>query len=632
MGVENNPKLEDYKEEFVGEEEEKPISLPEQEEFFKMPKRFGTLPDVEKAPLNWNSKKGYTHLFPRLRLPFQKIDTISFGNKELEPNRLYWGDNLHIMRLLPSESIDLIYIDPPFFSGRNYNVVFGDQNEVMTFEDIWDGGLPTYLTWLNARLVEMKRLLKADGSIYVHLDWHAVHYVKVEMDKIFGYDNFRNHIIWTYGGKGLTNTKNSFVRSYGSILFYSKSLTPKLNLKSGVVSESVLKRFGKYIDEDDKIRFKTLRESRDKLELEKATHSFMKKYNRSPKDNDIARDYSEGSLLKDVWNDIAIIRENETYGEYLGYPTQKPEALLERIIRTSSNEGDVVADFFCGGGTTPSAAQRLGRHWVASDISRIAVEITKGRILKLLKSETGTQVRLGKVPNMEVWSWGFYDVDRLKESSNEEFKEFVVRAFGGRPIIGEKTISGVKNGLPVLVGSNDPKKPITKGEVLNFAKYVDANYELRKMGIILAWSFSEDAIKARDALANLGSEVEFVKIKALRIGSVDFINEVIENKEEYKKVFRFVFPPQVILHIDKGEAREYIFDFSDSVSLNNGKIINVQADFDFDGNFAPTKGYAFNLEKLMLKYRFDSGGKKKIAFKVEDDQGGEKLLIKELSV
>ena len=97
-------------------------------------------------------------------------------------------------------------------------------------------------------------------------------------------------------------------------------------------------------------------------------------------------------------------------------------------------------------------------------------------------------------------------------------------------------------------------------------------------------------------------------------------------------MFRFVFPPQVILHIDKGEAREYIFDFSDSVSLNNGKIINVQADFDFDGNFAPTKGYAFNLEKLMLKYRFDSGGKKKIAFKVEDDQGGEKLLIKELSV
>ena len=167
---------------------------------------------------------------------------------------------------------------------------------------------------------------------------------------------------------------------------------------------------------------------------------------------------------------------------------------------------------------------------------------------------------------------------------------------------------------------------------MNFAKYVDANYELRKTGIILAWSFSEDAIKARDALANLGSEVEFVKIKALRIGSVEFINEVIENKEEYKKVFRFVFPPQVILHIDKGEAREYIFDFSDSASLNNGKIINVQADFDFDGNFVPAKGYAFNLEELILKYRFDSSGKKKIAFKVEDDQGGEKLLIKELSI
>ena len=600
MSVKNNPKLQDYKEEFVEEEEEKPISLPEQEELFKMPKKFGTVPNVEKAPLNWDSKKGYAHLFPRLRLPFQRIDTVSFSNKELESNRLYWGDNLHIMRLLPSDSIDLIYIDPPFFSGKNYNVVFGDQNEVMTFEDIWDGGLPTYVTWLNARLVEMKRLLKSSGSIYVHLDWHAGHYMKIELDKIFGYTNFRNEIIWFYpDSPGRSN--RDFPSKHDTIFRYVKNKD-------------------EWTFNDKDVRVPILEESKERYKTPRILGG---------REYVGGKSAEIGKIPEDVWR-MPVVKQNSE--QALGYPTQKPESLLERIINSSSNEGDVVADFFMGGGTTPAVAQRLKRRWLASDISRIAVEITKGRILKLLKSESGTQISLGKVPNIEVWSWGFYDVDKLKESSSEEFKEFVVRAFGGRPIIGEKTISGVKNGLPVLVGSNDPKKPITKGEVLNFAKYVDANYELRKTGIILAWSFSEDAIKARDALANLGSEVEFVKIKALRIGSVEFINEVIENKEEYKKVFRFVFPPQVILHIDKGEAREYIFDFSDSASLNNGKIINVQADFDFDGNFVPAKGYAFNLEELILKYRFDSSGKKKIAFKVEDDQGGEKLLIKELSI
>lgn len=626
MDAKNNPKLQDYNEEFIEVEEEKPISLPEQEEFFKMPKKFGTLPDVEKAPLNWDKKKGYTHLFPKLRLPFQKIDTISFGNKELEPNRLYWGDNLHIMRLLPSESIDLIYIDPPFFSGKNYNVVFGDQNEVITFEDIWDGGLPTYLTWLNARLVEMKRLLKPTGSIYVHLDWHAVHYVKVEMDKIFGYDNFIQEIIWNYGK--MSNEKIGFRKAHDNILHYAKDIKyVRFNKLKGEESE-YKERYKKYL-KDNKLYFKDIKWSTDKL-IKLRIKKKEKELGRKLSDEDVLFDFnSEFKPLGDVIY-VSIIKGNSS--EKIGYDTQKPESLLEILIKAASNEGDFVADFFCGGGTTPAVAQKLGRRWIACDISRIAVEITKGRVLKLLKNETGIQTRLGKVPNIEVWSWGFYDVDKLKESSDEEFKEFVVRAFGGRPIIGEKTISGIKNGLPVLVGSNDPKKPITKREVLDFAKYVDANYELRKTGIILAWSFSEDAIKARDALANLGSEVEFVKIKALRIGSVEFINEVIENKEEYKKVFKFVFPPQVILHIDKEDTREYIFDFSDSVSLNNGKIINVQADFDFDGKFVPTDGYTFNLEELILKYRFDSGGKKKIAFKVEDDQGGEKLLIRELIV
>ena len=170
-------------------------ALPEQDEFWHPPVRFGSVP-VEKAPLGWDEKLGFRKPFPWVMLPLQVVDRVRFGHPDLEHNRLFWGDNLHVMRQLPNESIDLIYIDPPFFSGRQYNVMFGDQNELRSFSDIWEDGMPGYLIWLNARLFEMKRLLKKTGSIFVHCDWHASHYIKVEMDKIFGNRAFRNEIIW----------------------------------------------------------------------------------------------------------------------------------------------------------------------------------------------------------------------------------------------------------------------------------------------------------------------------------------------------------------------------------------------------------------------------------------------------
>ena len=181
----------------IEDRDERADALPDQEAFWRPPVRFGSVP-VEKEPLGWDRRKGFRKLFPRVSLPFQVAERVPFGHPELEPNRLFWGDNLHVMRQLPSESIDLIYIDPPFFSGRQYNVIFGDRNELRSFSDIWEGGMPGYLIWLNARLYEMKRLLKKTGVIAVHLDYHAGHYVKVEMDKIFGSSYFINEIIWFY--------------------------------------------------------------------------------------------------------------------------------------------------------------------------------------------------------------------------------------------------------------------------------------------------------------------------------------------------------------------------------------------------------------------------------------------------
>ena len=212
--------------------------IPRQEEFYKLPARFGAIP-LDEAPLGYEVEvrrpetkvTKFEHAYPRIYLPFQEVSRVEFGHgKKFEStdlfpmgaNRLFFGDNLHIMRQLPSKSIDLIYIDPPFFSGRNYNMIFGDKNEVRSFSDIWEGGMPGYLIWLNVRLYEMKRLLKKTGSIYVHLDWHASHYVKTEMDKIFGYDNFLNEVIVHYSAVGLKAKSRKFHQNTEPILSYAK--------------------------------------------------------------------------------------------------------------------------------------------------------------------------------------------------------------------------------------------------------------------------------------------------------------------------------------------------------------------------------------------------------------------------
>jgi len=513
----------------------------------------------------------------------------------MEINTIYEGDNLEVLSKFSDNSVDLIYADPPFFSNRQYEIIWKDGAEIRAFEDRWKGGIENYIAWMEPRLRETWRVLKPTGSMYLHCDWHADAYLRILMDKIFGEKNFINEIIWHYG-LGASNRNRGFLSKHDNIYLYAKSSKFVFNKIRGDVTPQME---AKYNHEDKKGKYMM---------------SYGKKY------------YLKGGKpYDDVW-DIPTI--SATSKERLGYPTQKPEALLEGIIKASSNEGDVVADFFCGGGTTPAVAQRLGRRWIASDISRIAIEVTKGRILRLLKSEKGTQVSFNKVPNIEVWSWGFYDAEKLQDATDEEFKDFIVRAYGGRPVT-SRYANGSKNGIPILVGDKNPKKPITKKEVLEFAQYIQENYELNKTGTILAWGFTESAIKAQEALANTGSEIDFVKIKTVRIGTYEFIEDVITKNKDYKKIFRFVFPPEVVLHISK-EDGEFIFDFSDSTSLNNGKIINIQADFDFDGKFAPSEGYIFNPNTMILKYKFKTIGKKRIAFKIEDDQGGEKLIVKEV--
>ncbi len=306
--------------------------------------------------------------------------------------------------------------------------------------------------------------------------------------------------------------------------------------------------------------------------------------------------------------------------------------MLERIIKASSNEGDVVADFFVGGGTTSVVAEKLNRRWIVSDISRIAVEITKGRVFKVIKES----VDKVNSPNIEVLSWGYYDISSLSKLTDEAFRSFILDAFGARKV-SDVFIAGLKGGIPVWAGPKDHEIQVDENPVLEFAEYLEKYYENRKKGIMIAWQFSDRAKQTQEMLAKLGAGIDFVSIDLVPIGSENFKKHIVEKNEDYSGFLRFILPPVGRIRVKRISDRTYEFDFSESVSLNNGKVVNIQADFNFDGIFVPTTGFAITGGRnkkngLILTQEFQESGKIKAAFKIEDDQGGEALITKELEV
>ena len=572
----------------VDERDERADALPEQKEFWRPPVRFGSVP-VEKEPLGWDRHRGFRKLFPQIMLPFQVAERVSFGHSGLEPNRLFWGDNLHVMRQLPSESIDLIYIDPPFFSGRQYNVMFGDRNELRSFSDIWEGGMPGYLIWLNARLFEMKRLLKKTASIFVHCDYHASHYIKTEMDKIFGNTNFVNEIIWTYGLGG--SSKRNFSKKHDTILFYSKT--------------------GDYVFDKPLI----------------------------PATSNMLKGKQKGML--DVWSDIPSL--NNMAKERIGYPTQKPEALLDRIIASCSREDDLVADFFCGGGTTAAVAQRLGRRWVTCDQSRVAVAVTADRLARQVEVRTGA---LFDISDFTVEHWGVYEAQRLSEAPPDQFRAFVLRCFGALDEERDEGVHGWKGAVPVWVGGPRQDDSATAADVQAFANAVRRTLRYRqdnlRDGFMLAWAFRPDAIEAAERLRRLEeTDLNFIRLDTVRIDSPRFREHVIAlstGHADYENFLTFVQPPKVEVGFKRADPLTWDFDASDSVVMNPGaKIVNVQWDFDYRGRFVSTPGYSFvggagQMPSLQTRYQFPLGGRRRIACRVQDDMGGDGLWTGEVEV
>lgn len=275
-------------------------------------------------------------------------------------NRLILGDKQHILPALLPEfagKVNLIYIDPPFMTGRDFK-----SGEQLAYSDKWGNNLDAYLQWLYETLVLLHRLLAPTGSLYLHLDWRVTHYAKVLLDEIFGFSigtdgpGFKNEIIWHYQSGGRTHKR--YARKHDTILFYTKSARycfhpERISERRGARKRNHMR---KEVDSSGRVNWTISSHGR--------TYS-----------------YGEDSLMtpSDVWNDISHLHQKDP--ERNGYATQKPAALVERIILASSEEGDLVLDCFCGSGVTPLVAQQLGRRWIACDSSELAIATTSARLL-----------------------------------------------------------------------------------------------------------------------------------------------------------------------------------------------------------------------------------------------------------
>jgi len=395
-------------------------------------------------------------------------------------------DKMH--QHIPSGSIDLIYMDPPFFSGKNYEIVWSfEDTEFYTLEcecgkvfpenhlycafcgagkdkatERRSNDIEAYLQWLRPKLEECYRVLKQTGSIYVHLDWHAVHYVKVMMDDIFGggditkgMKHLKNEIVWHY--KSVSNVKNDFARKHDTILRYTKGKEHTFNMD----------------DVREPYDEKTVKRYKNPVKFPNGYEAKMNKKGKAP---------------DDVWV-IPPIRNVSK--ERLGYPTQKPELLLERIIKSSSNPGDTVLDPFCGCGTAVAVAQKLGRRWIGIDVSPTSCRLMTDRLRKI-----GYSIGVSDIIDMPQTS------DELKDMEPFEFQNWVVQQLGGRQVSrrsGDRGIDGwTFEGDPIQVKQSEK---VGTPVVRLFAQ--DIRDVDKTRGTIVALSFGKGAY----------SEVDHVKAK-----------------------------------------------------------------------------------------------------------------------
>ncbi|HEV2137781.1 MAG TPA: site-specific DNA-methyltransferase [Nitrososphaerales archaeon] len=480
-------------------------------------------------------------------------------------NKLIWGDNAFVMSSLLERfagKIDLIYIDPPFNTGDDFShsVKIGDDEvikepsalEVRAYRDTWGRGTSSYLDMMYDRLSLIRQLLSPSGSIYVHLDQNIGHYVKIMMDEIFGRENFVNEIAWkrSHAHSDTKQGAKHFGRSHDTILFYSKDKEDEANTWRQQFTpheKEYLDGFYKQVELPNGTRRPLTKEERADRSLVKgriykldnmegpggaskgnpryevmgvtrywrySKETMQKKIDSGrviqTKEGNVPMeirylDESPGIAVQDMWTDITPL--SAFARERVGFPTQKPEALLERIITASSNPNDLVADFFCGSGTALVVAERLGRRWIGCDLSRFGIHATRKRLLDIEGCKPFEILNLGKYER-QIWQ-GISFSGKSGQSLVSEYLAFLLKLYDAQPISGFQFVHGRRQSALVHVGSVEA--PVTISEVLDTVNEVVSarQSELHVLG--WEWEMGIHDLVETDA-RNKGVKVRLLQI------------------------------------------------------------------------------------------------------------------------
>jgi adenine-specific DNA-methyltransferase len=489
-------------------------------------------------------------------------------------NRLIWGDNLLVMQTLLAQGyegkINLIYIDPPFWTGENYYANFVIEGESVTkspsvierlaYKDIWTGGIDSFLDMLYPRLQLMKRLLADKGSIYVHCDWHIGHYIKVVMDEVFGKENFKNHITWKRSSpRG--NAKKRYPELTDYILLFSKSDDNIWNYQYAKYRSEYLDKYYNYVDDKTGKKFqptsllghfgvnpiyewkgitKPWRYPKHRLdELDANGEIYW------PKGEGIPRfkrflDEQKGVPVQSLWDDIPPV--NSQAKEDTSFPTQKPASLLERIILASSNEGDLVADFFPGSGTTLAVAEKLNRRWIGSDFSKVAIQIIRNRLVNQ-DAKPFLIENIGNYQRQMIYLHGarIYEMQRI-----------ILKLYGATPRkdFSDMGMKKAEDGVTELVWVSYPDRPVPSKKVEELARRAD-HLDGRgfKRLVILGWDYEYN------------------------------YNELLDTRKRADKWFVQVvsknIPPEVYEYLKKAKSEEEIEPLKEKIFFHEKPYLKV---------------------------------------------------------
>lgn len=501
-------------------------------------------------------------------------------------NRLVYGDNLLTMQALlagdpqtglPSlrGKVDLIYIDPPFDSKADYRTPITLPNanleqkptviEQFAYADTWEEGTISYLKMIYPRLMLMKELLSKKGSIYVHIDWHIGAYVKIILDDIFEKDNFRNEIIWKRGTvKGAKAVGNQYARNHDMILYYSRSNDYVYHTQYLPYTEEYIKQRYTKDDNDGRGPYTDqaigTRSEESLKELEKDNRIFVTSNGKRRVKYYLSE--AKGIALDDSWNDISEV--NSMAKENVGYATQKPEPLLERIIKASSNEGDLVCDFFGGSGTTAAVAEKLGRRWITCDIGKPAALVMRKRFIDqdvkpFLYQSIG-----------DYQKEAFHNNKKLRRVG--DLSQVVLGLFGALPFTPEQVSDrnfGYIKGTRTLVMVDSPNRLTTAATV---RRAVEAKASL--LGgdwdkvIVLGWNFAFDISQAIDKYKNSNVEVLVIPPDLLdKLSKKGFKKLIADKTVRFSSLQYLVVNPVEVKTNESGEDEL-------SISLNNYVLLS----------------------------------------------------------